>query len=131
MKNILNKAVFGTFLLTAVLAQDTFAQKTTPAAQEAGKAFGTVFGDLIKSNLESLGMQFDRKTLDQKAFLDALQKSINGRPVMDSKAAQDFVNKNINDLQEKKSNEAAAAGKDFLATNRAKSTVKTTDSGLQ
>lgn len=138
MKHILKKALLSTLVLSALASQDAFAQKgkdnktaNNAANHEASVAFGTVFGNLIQTNIESLGLKFDGKQLDQKAFLDALQKSLTGTPAMDNTKAQEYVNSFISTQQDKKANEAAAAGKEFLAQNSTKAGVVTTTSGLQ
>lgn len=141
MKHIFKKALFSTLVLSALLGHEAFAQNNkakadnktanTTTNNETSVALGTVFGNLILDNINSLGLKFDGKQLDQKAFIDALQKSLNGAPAMDITKAQDYVNNFIGAQQDKKANEASAVGKAFLEENKKRSGVVSTNSGLQ
>lgn len=143
MKHMLKKAIFSTLFFSGIVcSQDIIAQNnksnSNSETKQSSLALGTVFGELIKSNIEALELKFDGKSLDQKIFMDALLQSLNGKPAMESAKAQEFVKTFVDAQQEKKNKESAAlnaaaasAGKEFLAANSKNPNVITTASGLQ
>jgi FKBP-type peptidyl-prolyl cis-trans isomerase len=72
------------------------------------------------------------KELDNKSFITGVQRVLEGKDVeIDEETAGDFMNAYFDKKEKSKSAEAKLAGEDFLAKNKDKEGVKTTETGLQ
>jgi FKBP-type peptidyl-prolyl cis-trans isomerase len=72
------------------------------------------------------------KELDNKSFMTGVQRVLEGKDVeIDEETAGDFMNAYFDKKEKAKSVESKLAGEAFLAENKTKAGVKTTETGLQ
>ena len=123
-------------LTSAVLLMSACSQKgitiDTSKPTELATELDSVSYLLGTSYAKGLTTKGGVKELDNKSFLTGVQRVLEGKDVeIDEETAGDFMNVYFGKKEKEKSAEAKIAGEAFLAENKAKEGVKTTETGLQ
>lgn len=116
-------------ILAAVLVSGLFACKKADVSSDKGK-----YSYAIGYNIGS-SMKRDNIDLDMKTFIAAVEDALNGTDSKLTPEQTQIAMQNLMGLLQKKRTEMAEknkkSGEEFLAANKTKEGVKTTQSGLQ
>ena len=108
--------------------------KTGPALKSpldtVSYALGVNIGSSLRENLKTFPNGPANIDILAEIFVRALKGDTAGL-LMNNAAAETCIQNYVNDFQQKKSNERKAEGEKFLAANKTKEGVVTTESGLQ
>lgn len=129
MRTFATIAAVAAVALTSCNGQDsTKPINLTNEKDSVSYAMGVAFGGDVKGYLESSGLD---TTLDVKMILAAIGQSVNGSASLDEEAAIGIIQSFQTKQTEARGKASMEIGEKFLAENKAKPNVITTESGLQ
>ena len=129
------------FTLAIIAVTPSFAQKKKKGKGDSNNAhrmypvvlmthndsLAYAYGIMSFENAKGAGLDIVNYELVMQGIKDAQAGQMN----MDKEKSNAFINAEVKNIQAKKSAEARKAGEDFLAKNKSKAGVITTESGLQ
>ncbi|ULJ65410.1 FKBP-type peptidyl-prolyl cis-trans isomerase [Wielerella bovis] len=120
---------------TPTSASGAAAASVPVGLETESKQLGYMLGYEFAQSMQLDTLKKNGIEVDSKALIEALNEQMDGKPSRVSPEQADIVMKSIREkvmaVAAKQASEAIVAGEKFLAENKTKEGVKTTDSGLQ